>query len=1073
MRKLFLLIPTLFLAIGVSAAIPELTKSSPLTLTAASEGFSQSDNAKALEDGEWINWSSGTIQNGFAKWRINIADPGMYSVTLDMKSTNTYEFRVCALHPLTNDTIAKCFTEHQDRGDYSNTELPCLQKLNLFAKEAGEYDIIVTDVVQWSAGKVRGLTLSFEGAPLTTAPATLIPDDALLSARAWVDKSGTVDSILFTPRGSEGYNLEEWVKWAVEISEAGYYDFTANTYRASSQKFEITLLNQDESTVLISNDNGGSSIGSGNKSISTGKINLAKGIYVLRVRNIYQHAESRLLNAVVTYKGGKAVDVPGTLSFDDVILSDEAWIDKSGAVDSLLFTARGSEGHNSVNFAKWKVNVATAGAYNFKANVYRPDGSQRYEIKVLSNDENTELASNSLTGMPTGLASINSGNVYMEQGTYTVKVRNTYDHAKSRLLSVQAEYIGGAVQAMPGTTAINEAWFSANGTRADGKISFPGSTIQDGWVKWNVSFASAATYKVNLNLNSGNGKNMTVALQDADGNDVVAPLNNDGDAKGSPVALEMGEMTVPAGNYILKVTNATQWSDAEVISVQFVYEGGAVVNVPAEELVGTEAVLVNAGKLKVSKLANGDLKYGDNGNPLGEYVYWNIHATKSGRMNVTANVVAPSEGDPSGHNFLVELFADLNEAALATTAEPSQTDATGARALPAIEIPAAGDYIVKLTNQTQWSSAILHSLEFEYVGGDRVTLPATLNPADAFFSEKAYADAGEVYFSPDATSQNVLGQWAKWNVNVAADGTFLFTLNVTSDNSQSYKMTIMDGETEVDSHDENPGSGDKTIKHYFNLAAGNYIVKVENTKTWSHGHVVSLVVTEPELLTIDEMAETNAAFADYDHDNIFYDVQLIRTIVAEMYNTICLPFDVNDATLKAVFGSDVELKQMSSAELAGDVLNLIFDDVTTGIYRGTPYLIKTSSKVVNPIFTDVLFKATVATQTTGTNADFIGSFIKGVVPEGENNLFLGPNNLLYFSQTATPIKGMRAWFKVKGVPNAMQAIKRANIVTSGQVITSVDFVKDANNGTLKTIENGQVIIIRDGIRYNVMGIKLQ
>ena len=119
MRKLFLLIPVLAFALMANAAIPELTKSAPLTLTAASEGFSQSTNAKALEDGEWINWSGGTIQDGFAKWRVNIADPGVYSVTLDMKSTNTYEFRVCALNPLTNDTIAKCFTEHQDRGDYS------------------------------------------------------------------------------------------------------------------------------------------------------------------------------------------------------------------------------------------------------------------------------------------------------------------------------------------------------------------------------------------------------------------------------------------------------------------------------------------------------------------------------------------------------------------------------------------------------------------------------------------------------------------------------------------------------------------------------------------------------------------------------------------------------------------------------------------------------------------------------------------------------------------------------------------------------------------------------------------
>ena len=121
---------------------------------------------------------------------MNIADAGVYSVTVDMKSTNTYEFRVCVLDPITNDTITKAFTEHQDRHDYSNTALPCLQNLNMFALAKGEYDIIITDVVQWSAGKVRGITLTYVNGASTTAPATLIPDDALLSARAWIDKTG-------------------------------------------------------------------------------------------------------------------------------------------------------------------------------------------------------------------------------------------------------------------------------------------------------------------------------------------------------------------------------------------------------------------------------------------------------------------------------------------------------------------------------------------------------------------------------------------------------------------------------------------------------------------------------------------------------------------------------------------------------------------------------------------------------------------------------------------------------------------------------------------------------------------
>ena len=68
---------------------------------------------------------------------------------------------------------------------------------------------------------------------------------------------------------------------------------------------------------------------------------------------------------------------------------------------------------------------------------------------------------------------------------------------------------------------------------------------------------------------------------------------------------------------------------------------------------------------------------------------------------------------------------------------------------------------------------------------------------------------------------------------------------------------------------------------------------------------------------------------------------------------------------------------------------------------------------------------------------------------------------------------MRAWFKVK-VPNPQHVIQHARIVMGEQVITSINFF-DGNmaNETVKTIENGQLVIIRDGVRYNAMGIRLQ
>ena len=170
---------------------------------------------------------------------------------------------------------------------------------------------------------------------------------------------------------------------------------------------------------------------------------------------------------------------------------------------------------------------------------------------------------------------------------------------------------------------------------------------------------------------------------------------------------------------------------------------------------------------------------------------------------------------------------------------------------------------------------------------------------------------------------------------------------------------------------------------------------------------------------------------------------------------------------------------MNTAEFEeeGGILDLNFEDVSSsGIYQGTPYIIKPSQNIVNPVFENVEILSTTHAGTTERNkADFIGTFIATSIPAGENNLFLGPNDLLYFSQTATPIKGMRAYFHVK-VPGAANAIKRARIVGPNNVPTGIEFVNGEFqnlNGSVKTIENGQLIIIRDGVRYNVMGAKIQ
>ena len=749
-----------------------------------------------------------------------------------------------------------------------------------------------------------------------------------------------------------------------------------------------------------------------------------------------------------------------------VLLGTKAQLSGSFALNGDSYIQ--SDGSTTDGLAVWKVQATRKCIVDVTLNINASNTSgHRYEIALY--DANNALVGSALAEPSNSWSAGDKAFGTFEipaAGNYTIKLTNDCDYSSTILEGVTLAYVGGDVQVMPGTTNIDDAWFSAQGTRADGKIDFPDGYIQDGWVKWNVSFAEAANYNVTVNIDNANGHNYTVALYRSESDESPITIG-EGGQKSTVGTLELGALEVPAGNYIMKVTNATQYSDAKLISVNFSYAGGAAVDLskdaPANLLANADAIVSDDWSIEGGKIVHPESK------ALTGWAKWNVNSADYGNYNVTVNIASDN-----GHLVRVEIFEDENEAPIYTLDETSATQYhTGDQAIDLGNIVLdAREYVVKVSNTGEYSHVQIASIVISYLNGARATLPASCAFADVMLSEKAHVTDGNLWFNTIGDS-NPVGQWAKWNVNVAEAGTFLFTMNVSSTNSQSYKISILDElENEIDAFESGSlGSGDKTVKHYFNLAAGNYTVQLENTYSWSQGHIVSLVVTQPSLLVLDEAAETNAVIHD-NYRNGMHDIQIIRTIVAGMYNTICLPFDVSSSQLPAIFGSDVELKQMNSAELNGDELDLIFADATS-IHRGTPYLIKTSSNVVNPVFSEVEIKAEEGDATGGTNADFIGTFIKGVVPAGENNLFLGPNNLLYFSQTATPIKGMRAWFQVKGVPNAMQAIKRANIVTSGQVITSVDFVKDANNGTLKTIENGQVIIIRDGIRYNVMGIKLQ
>lgn len=788
------------------------------------------------------------------------------------------------------------------------------------------------------------------------------------------------------------------------------------------------------------------------------------GDYSIVLSNNQEWSTTIIHGITLAYGGGDVTDVPGSPSIADAIHNGTR-------ADGVISFADATTG-----WAKWNIAVTDEAFYdititiknqyehNITATIYEEDGV----TVVGSATKGNQSSADNVDGH-----SFSLGGVYMAAGNYVLKVTNARNGSDAKIMGLTLSKDGGAVQAVPGTAANSEAWFSNNGTRADGKISF--STYTDAWVKWNLSTTAAGNYNVKLYVENTTqrGHRFVVHLYEADGEEGDAlyseTWNETYDATNA-LELDCGTFTFAANKkYILKVTNTESASYAKVINVVTSYANGGLVDLSL-----TDPVSLPFADVILSddwSIADGKISYAESKATTG-YAKWNVNCENYANYNVTVNI-----SSDNGHGMKVEVFEDEAEPAIYTLDETSYS--TGDLALDLGNITLSDrEYVVKITNTMSSSHAKIASVVVTYVNGARVTLPATLDPDDAELSALAYVESNELYFAPSDKLGHIDEQWAKWNVKVAEVGTFLFTMNVSSTNSQSYKLTIKDGESNVVAEfEKNPGSGAQEMKFYPYLTAGNYTVEAQNTYQWSNGHMVSLVVTEPaSLLVLDETAETNAVISD-NYRNGNHDIQIIRTIVKDMYNTICLPFDVEAAQLTEIFGKDVQLRTLESATLEEDdqVLNLNFDEATS-IYRGTPYLIKTSRNIVNPTFPAVEIKEKVGQATDGTNANFTGTFIKSSLEASEDILFLGANNTLYFPTASVEIKGMRGWFVIHGSGGgAAPAIRSARIVENEQVITAIDLVNGQETKTngQKLIENGQLYILYNGQMYNVQGARVK
>lgn len=205
--------------------------------------------------------------------------------------------------------------------------------------------------------------------------------------------------------------------------------------------------------------------------------------------------------------------------------------------------------HNKVyGTATWKIHASKACVLGISVNLNSGNTSgHKLRVEVLNADGNGvgEFAEETST-LP-GVLSIPA------EGDYTIILHDDQEWSSAKIDNITLSYIGGEVQAMPGTTNIADAWFSANGTRADSKISY--TIVENGcWAKWNIALANAGNYNVTVNICGQYGHNYSVEfLKEGETTPIVVTKNETNYTNDATLyANELGNVELEAGNYEVK-----------------------------------------------------------------------------------------------------------------------------------------------------------------------------------------------------------------------------------------------------------------------------------------------------------------------------------------------------------------------------------------------------------------------------------------------------------------------------------------------------------------------------------------
>lgn len=254
------------------------------------------------------------------------------------------------------------------------------------------------------------------------------------------------------------------------------------------------------------------------------------------------------------------------------------------------------------------------------------------------------------------------------------------------------------------------------------------------------------------------------------------------------------------------------------------------------------------------------------------------------------------------------------------------------------------------------------------------------------------------------------------------------------------------------------------------FTTGNYDIVGTTTNTQ-----IEFYIANGEFYDIDDVSITKDGMTlDESIDNTPWitgnknktiTVKTVRTLIANKWNTLCLPFDVNMSILEAALGTgkNIELRTYSNYDATNKVMNFEVADNST-IEAGTPFLIKLNTDNTENTyeFTGVTIKNVAAKTIESNSVSFVGTYSPVELNTDGTHIFITTDNKIAKPlEGKNEMKGLRAYITVPSGFDFNAA--RLFLDDEATAINSIGTQKATNNATLFNLQGQRVKHPRSGL----------